>query len=548
MKSRVRLVKQQDGDRRHSGKSDVKGNKERVSAPGKSDSRLLLSAIGKMGVEDILLLQKTVGNRAVSTILTHPIQASLKVTSPDDPAELEAEKIAAAVMEMTDQGKEIPRTMHQADSGGNSLPIAKSIEREVAGLEGTGNSLPESEKEFFESRMGYDFSSVKVHVGGKAEGLAKSLQARAFTYGQHIVFGPGEYHPGTTEGRRLLAHELAHVVQQNTAPHFLQGKRKVTTYDFKEGPTIEAVTPRVAMRAIRQYNDMIQTTLTNLRDAWQDGINNFQTEMQFPSAGEAMPDIASALLTAASNELFGKLMGVAGKLPGVGEVIGPVVSVVQAVNSEIERAKKAAQSMALGAFIVNMRDSVGNRINDLRTQRVNRENALWKDFVENYHGMERDERFQFFKNATKRLSALKIHSEPITRSLGVAWIRENFRQGFGPLAHWITEGVIEIKYEVYRESGMRIYSFKYARVVAPQGGRIAKLINRTFGGRPIDVGALRCKKRIILEKIDKGLVWDTAESEEVLLDENNFLVKGTWEAFRLYQNMPRRLRVGRLEE
>jgi len=77
--------------------------------------------------------------------------------------------------------------------------------------------LPASSREFFESRFGRDFSGVRVHSDVKAAGMSHALKARAFTVGQDIFFGAGEYAPETTEGQRLLAHELTHTVQQGNA-------------------------------------------------------------------------------------------------------------------------------------------------------------------------------------------------------------------------------------------------------------------------------------------------------------------------------------------
>ena len=65
-----------------------------------------------------------------------------------------------------------------------------------------------------ESRFGRDFSRVRVHTGGEAAASARAVGARAYTYGSDAFFGAGQYSPGTYEGRGLLAHELAHVVQQ----------------------------------------------------------------------------------------------------------------------------------------------------------------------------------------------------------------------------------------------------------------------------------------------------------------------------------------------
>ena len=64
-------------------------------------------------------------------------------------------------------------------------------------------------------RFGHDFSRVRVHSGGAAEQSARDVNANAYTVGHNIVFGAGRFAPGTHEGRRLIAHELTHVVQQS---------------------------------------------------------------------------------------------------------------------------------------------------------------------------------------------------------------------------------------------------------------------------------------------------------------------------------------------
>jgi hypothetical protein len=82
----------------------------------------------------------------------------------------------------------------------------------------TGSSLDSSTKEFLETRFGgYDFSNVKIHTDGTAAKSAESLNAVAYAVGNNIVFGQGQYRPSTIEGKRLLAHELSHVIQQSGA-------------------------------------------------------------------------------------------------------------------------------------------------------------------------------------------------------------------------------------------------------------------------------------------------------------------------------------------
>ncbi|MBN2736490.1 MAG: DUF4157 domain-containing protein, partial [Spirochaetales bacterium] len=80
-----------------------------------------------------------------------------------------------------------------------------------------GSSLSKPVREFFEPRLGVDLGNVKVHTGSNANTLARSVNARAFTYQNQIVFGKGQYQPGTTEGNKLIGHELVHTVQQGKA-------------------------------------------------------------------------------------------------------------------------------------------------------------------------------------------------------------------------------------------------------------------------------------------------------------------------------------------
>lgn len=85
-------------------------------------------------------------------------------------------------------------------------------------LPGPGSPLDSATRAVFEPRFGADFSGVRVHTGRKAEASAEGLDAQAYTVGSHIVFGPGRYDPSTARGRGLLAHELAHTLQQAAAP------------------------------------------------------------------------------------------------------------------------------------------------------------------------------------------------------------------------------------------------------------------------------------------------------------------------------------------
>ena len=97
----------------------------------------------------------------------------------------------------------------------HTFSAAPQTERQIAAMRGSGRPLPASERAFFEPRLGHDFGQVRIHTGQTAAQAAKAINARAFTLEKDIFFGPGQSTTGSSEGRRLLAHELAHVVQQS---------------------------------------------------------------------------------------------------------------------------------------------------------------------------------------------------------------------------------------------------------------------------------------------------------------------------------------------
>ena len=111
-------------------------------------------------------------------------------------------------------GRAIGGLFTKAKEGGAHAPDdPQQIQSQLSG----GQSLDGGVKSRMENAFGHDFSRVRVHAGSQAAGLSASLNARAFTIGDNVAFGAGEYQPGTLTGDALIAHELAHVVQQQGA-------------------------------------------------------------------------------------------------------------------------------------------------------------------------------------------------------------------------------------------------------------------------------------------------------------------------------------------
>lgn len=98
---------------------------------------------------------------------------------------------------------EAASTRRPAPAGARAVPQASDV------------PLEHDTREFMERRFGHDFSRVRVHTDSEAASSVKSANAQAYTVGNNVVFGSGQYNPGSPSGRQLLAHELAHVVQQD---------------------------------------------------------------------------------------------------------------------------------------------------------------------------------------------------------------------------------------------------------------------------------------------------------------------------------------------
>jgi len=111
-----------------------------------------------------------------------------------------------------------PSPSPMAGEGKAEGKVTSNIETQINAMRGSGQPLPDVERNFMEKRFGVDFSGVRVHTSNEVEEINRDLNAQAFTYGGDIYFGAGRYSPSTSSGKRLLAHELTHVVQQSGMP------------------------------------------------------------------------------------------------------------------------------------------------------------------------------------------------------------------------------------------------------------------------------------------------------------------------------------------
>lgn len=214
----------------------IKKTENKRAHPISSTQRSSIPETARSSVSPVLTLQQTAGNRAVQRMLkSGRLQAKLQIGQPNDIYEQEADRVAERVMRMPDPvvqrkcqpGKKCPledekmKGSVQLKTDNPTGMIASVPDNFISSL-GPGQPLDSATRAFFEPRFGQDFSGVKVHTGIQAADSAREVKARGYAIGSDVVFGAGEYAPDSFVGKQLIAHELAHVVQQNRSPMSLR--------------------------------------------------------------------------------------------------------------------------------------------------------------------------------------------------------------------------------------------------------------------------------------------------------------------------------------
>lgn len=175
---------------------------------------------------------------------TVQLQSTMRVSSPRDSAEREADTTARRIMRMASpevavasgEGSGGPRdTLHRKlespyiarfassiqlmrqHAAASTANVSASVASEIAHSQGAGAPLPAGVRKFMEPRFGADFSKVRIHTGEKSARLNRQVSAQAFTVGNQIFFGRNQFRPDTPEGKELIAHELTHTIQQGAA-------------------------------------------------------------------------------------------------------------------------------------------------------------------------------------------------------------------------------------------------------------------------------------------------------------------------------------------
>ena len=167
-----------------------------------------------------------IGNISILSTTGNLIQPKLKINSPGDKYEKEADQVANQVMRMEaptiqrkcskcdDEGQIQTKSNHSTSASSLTSP---ELSAKIQSSRGKGQAITNGPRIFMESRFGHDFRQVRVHADSEAAKFNQSINSRAFTIGQDIYFNRGEYTPHSRKGKTLLAHELVHTIQQSSS-------------------------------------------------------------------------------------------------------------------------------------------------------------------------------------------------------------------------------------------------------------------------------------------------------------------------------------------
>lgn len=245
----------------HPNASGVGGELKLPSAPAQVRRQVahLHSAYGNQAVLRMLDSSRLAKHPTPSHISGDRLQAKLTISQPGDVCEQEADRVAEAVMRMPDSGESkfhpgpissgplLQRKCACGGSGGECEACKEKreeslLKRKAQGtpaekiampaivhdvLHSPGQPMDECTRSFMESRLGYDFRHVRVSSDERSARAADAIQAKAFTFGNRIVFGRNEYAPGLPSGLGLIAHELAHTAQQGSCAPSIQTNLRI---------------------------------------------------------------------------------------------------------------------------------------------------------------------------------------------------------------------------------------------------------------------------------------------------------------------------------
>ena len=293
-------------------------------------------------------------------------QMKLHVSQPGDAHEREADQVAEQVMRAPDTDVAAPESERTTPTPAST----SGAQAMVPG--GQGQPLDTATRAYMEPRFGHDFSQVRVHNDEQAAEAASTVSARAYTVGGDIVFGAQEYAPDTASGRRLLAHELTHVVQQSAGQVAGTVQREPVDAPEEVPEAVPgAATSGTAMPAAEMTDEELARAIMDKQLAvlagWQGALANFDKVLTSASDKEAKPEFAKVVKDFLGELVMGEL--IKHSKPPTSEAF----ALLGKLDAEVKRAEAADASAAVRDFFVEHEKAITNLVQSTL--------ALKEDFV-----------------------------------------------------------------------------------------------------------------------------------------------------------------------
>jgi hypothetical protein len=243
------------------------------------------------------------------------IQPKLTINQPGDQYEQEADAMAERVMRMSEpavqrkcaacEEEEKVQRMEMEEEPSQTMPLMRKaadggytatpqLHSQLNNSKGGGSPLPGQTLASMNQAFGADFSSVRIHTDAPAAEMSQGIQAKAFTHGSDIYFNRGQYSPESSEGRRLLGHELTHVVQQGDTI-----RRRISPEDVSgelAGQTMEVTT------SFNSGSFIVTAGSSVIIIQWQNASDTANVKLPFPSVHANQPfNIPKILLRPSAN-------------------------------------------------------------------------------------------------------------------------------------------------------------------------------------------------------------------------------------------------------
>jgi hypothetical protein len=221
--------------------------------------------------------------------------------------------------------------------GDGSFTAGTHVENRLNSSKGGGKPLPDQTRDFMETRFGNDFSQVRIHDNAESVQMSQDLKAQAFTHGNDIYFNSGKYNPGSTSGKRLLAHELTHTIQQ-TGPSAISPKRlaKKAEKTNKRSPQIAqspladrntSDSPLAGYTAITVQPKLVVGAVGDRYEQEADRVADQVVQWQAQSATESVQRSDNAPDGTVANDV-------------TGETVAPTASISSIQRHTLQRSKK----------------------------------------------------------------------------------------------------------------------------------------------------------------------------------------------------------------